>query len=101
MCRAGASILGEFTEFGLPAILIPLAYNWHYQQVNADYLASRGAAVHLPEPEMTERLLPTITELLSDEARLSTMQSQAQSLAQPDGAANLARELARLAQGEQ
>ena len=47
--RAGASILGEYPLFGLPSILIPYPYAWRYQKVNADYLATRGAAIRLDD----------------------------------------------------
>lgn len=96
ICRAGASILGEFPYFQLPSILIPLAYSWHYQQVNADYLSERGAAIRLDEERMADELLPLIQTLLEDSARLASMRSRAAVLAQPDGAANLARTLAGL-----
>jgi UDP-N-acetylglucosamine--N-acetylmuramyl-(pentapeptide) pyrophosphoryl-undecaprenol N-acetylglucosamine transferase len=99
VCRAGASTLGEFPAFGLPSILIPLAYAWRYQQINADYLADHGAAVHLPEEDMAGSLLGTITGLLDDPARLDQMRDCALALAQPDGAANVARALAQLAGG--
>lgn len=97
VCRAGASTLAEFPLFGLPSILIPLAYSWRYQQVNADYLAERGAAIHLPEEQMDSHLLPTILDVLGDSTRLDTMRESASALATPDGALNVARELARLA----
>ena len=98
ICRAGASILAECPLFGLPSILIPLAYSWRYQQVNADYLAGRGAAIHLDEGEMPARLLPLIRELLGDADRLGAMCEQARRLACADGAANVAQALTRLAQ---
>lgn len=97
VCRAGASVLGEFPLFGLPSILIPLAYDWHYQQVNADYLAGRGAAIHLDETRMAEELLPTIRALMQDEARLHSMQAAARALGSAAGALNLARALEALA----
>ena len=100
VCRAGASILGEFPYFRLPSILIPLAYSWRYQQVNADYLVGRGAAVHLPEDQLAQTLWPAIHDLLADPERLAQMGSKAAQLAQRDGAENLARILVELAQDE-
>ena len=98
VCRAGASILGEFPFFRLPSILIPLAYSWRYQEVNADYLTSRDAAVRLAEADLESELLPTIRRLLADPERLEQMRSNAGKLAQPDGAKNLAQLLLELAQ---
>ncbi len=96
VCRAGASTLAEFPLFGLPPILIPLAYSWRYQQINADYLAKRGAAIHLPEEEMPLRLFDTIHTLLQSDAQLDSMRAQARSLARPDGAMNVAQALRQL-----
>lgn len=100
VCRAGASVLGEFPYFQLPAILIPLAYTWHYQQVNADYLAERGAAMHLDESRVDKALLPAIRDLFGDPARLDAMRTCAAALAQPAGADNIAQLLAQLARGD-
>ncbi len=97
VCRSGASVLGEFPLFGLPSILIPLAWAWRYQKVNAEYLAQRGAAIELDEKDMAERLLPTLHDLLHDPARLEQMQRAARALARPDGAACAAEALAELA----
>ena len=89
--RAGASTLGEFPHFGLPAILVPYPYAWRYQKVNADYLVSRGAAVQLEDRRLGDDLYPTIRRLLDDPARLQQMAERARSAARPDGARNIAR----------
>lgn len=102
ICRAGASILGEFPFFQLPSILIPLAYQWHYQQVNADYLAERGAAIHLDENNVAAQLLPTIERLLDHPAQLEAMRVKITALGYPEGhpqgAENVANALLALAE---
>ena len=97
VCRSGASTLGEFPQFGLPSILIPLAWAWRYQKVNAEYLAGHGAAIDMDEKDMADRLLPTIHDLLHDPARLDEMRQAARALARPDGAKCAAEVLAELA----
>lgn len=89
--RAGASTLGEFPQFGLPAILVPYPYAWRYQKVNADYLVSRGAALCLNDETLPEALLPAIRRLLDDTVALQRMAECARALARPDGARRLAR----------
>jgi UDP-N-acetylglucosamine--N-acetylmuramyl-(pentapeptide) pyrophosphoryl-undecaprenol N-acetylglucosamine transferase len=91
VARAGASMLGECPAFGLPAILIPLAWAWRYQKVNADYLVERGTAVQLTDETLAEKLLPTILNLLADTAALSHMSQAAKALDKPDAAKELAR----------
>jgi len=58
--RAGASALGEYPLFGLPAVLVPYPHAWRYQKTNAEYLAQRGAAVILKDEELGDRLLATV-----------------------------------------
>lgn len=89
LSRAGASTLGELPLFGLPSVLIPLAYEWRYQEVNADWLAEQGAAIRLDETEI-EKLIPLLHELLTTPARLSQMAAAARQLARTDGAENIA-----------
>ena len=91
VCRAGASTLAELPLFALPAILAPYPYAWRYQKVNADYLSERGAAIRLDDENMQERLYDEITQLIHNEARLHEMSERSRSLADPDGAAALAR----------
>ncbi len=90
VARAGASMLGECPAFGLPAILIPLAWAWRYQKVNADYLTERGTAVQLTDDTLADHLLPTIQRLLDDPDALARMSAAARTLDKPDGAQHLA-----------
>jgi UDP-N-acetylglucosamine--N-acetylmuramyl-(pentapeptide) pyrophosphoryl-undecaprenol N-acetylglucosamine transferase len=89
--RAGASSLGEFPLFGLPAILVPYPYAWRYQQVNAEYLASKGAAVIVKDEDLREKLLPTVLDIFSQNGKLDSMRSAMQQLATPDAAEHIAR----------
>mgnify|MGYP005836075571 FL=1 len=95
--RAGAATLAEYPALGVPAILVPYPYAWRYQKINADYLAARGAAVVLEDDRLGDELLPLVRALLGDRARLEAMRAAAQSLRQPDGAANIARLLIQTA----
>jgi UDP-N-acetylglucosamine--N-acetylmuramyl-(pentapeptide) pyrophosphoryl-undecaprenol N-acetylglucosamine transferase len=94
--RAGAGVLGEFTLFGLPAILVPYPHAWRYQKVNADYLANHGAAVHLTDDQLAGDLLPTLRRLLGNEAMRSAMAANARALAVPDAARRVVDLLAAL-----
>ncbi len=96
--RAGASTMGEFPLFGLPAILVPYPYAWRYQKVNAEYLVSQGAAIDLVDETLDQTLLPTVLSLLEDRKRLQAMATAARRLAVPDAAASIAGELLALAQ---
>ena len=90
--RAGASSLGEFPHFGLPAILVPYPYAWKYQQVNADYLSRHGAAEVLYDSELT-KLFSTITNLLDDSGKLRSMSESMSSLANHHAAEDIANQL--------
>lgn len=91
--RAGASTLGEFPAAGLPALLVPYPYAGAHQWRNADYLAKNGAAVTLDDSRLPEELVPMVLGLLADERRRREMSGAAGSLARPDAADNVAREL--------
>ena len=99
VARAGASMLGECPAFGVPAVLVPLAWAWRYQKVNADFLTERGAAVQLTDEELPQKLLLTILGLLDDPDKLAQMSAAAKALDKPDAAANLARMIVNVAQG--
>lgn len=89
--RAGAGTLGEFPYFGLPAVLVPYPYAWRYQRVNASWLVDRAAAVMVRDEDLMDRLVPTVTALLSDCQRLRAMAEASRKLARPEAAHHLAR----------
>mgnify|MGYP002395703840 FL=1 len=100
--RAGASTLGEYPLFGLPAILVPYPHAWRYQKINANYLAERGAAVILRDEDLQAQLYNRIHELISDREKLSKMSQAMAFLASPEAAeriAQLIRELAGESEG--
>jgi UDP-N-acetylglucosamine--N-acetylmuramyl-(pentapeptide) pyrophosphoryl-undecaprenol N-acetylglucosamine transferase len=95
--RAGASSLGEYPIFGLPAILVPYPYAWRYQQVNAQYLEKHGAAVIVEDAELKDRLLPTIRRLMRDNEQRNSMRESMLSLAKPGAARSIARLVVEMA----
>jgi undecaprenyldiphospho-muramoylpentapeptide beta-N-acetylglucosaminyltransferase len=95
--RSGASALGEFPLFGLPAILVPYPYAWRYQKVNGDYLAQHGAAVMLEDGRLTEELYTTISTLLGNPGKLEAMRKAMRELARPQAAQTIAAQLVELA----
>jgi undecaprenyldiphospho-muramoylpentapeptide beta-N-acetylglucosaminyltransferase len=95
--RAGASSLGEFPMFGIPAILVPYPHAWPYQRVNAAYLADHGAAVIVKDAELSEKILPLVRELIHDEPRREQMRKAMQALYRPQAGADIAKLLQSLA----
>jgi UDP-N-acetylglucosamine--N-acetylmuramyl-(pentapeptide) pyrophosphoryl-undecaprenol N-acetylglucosamine transferase len=89
--RAGAGTVTELAALGLPSILVPLpGARGDEQTANARVLAEAGAAVLLPERELTpERLVTEVARLLDDPARLAAMGARARGLATPDAAERL------------
>jgi UDP-N-acetylglucosamine--N-acetylmuramyl-(pentapeptide) pyrophosphoryl-undecaprenol N-acetylglucosamine transferase len=94
VARAGGSVM-EIAAAGRPAILIPYPHaTGDHQTANARWMADGGAAVVIPDRELTaERLSAEIAELLADEDRLRAMSIAARRLAKPDAAARIAHEV--------
>ena len=85
LCRAGALTVAELTIMGRPSVLIPLPHAIdNHQAHNASWLAERGAAVLLPQAEMTADGLATlIAELAAAPDRLAAMSHAARAAATP------------------
>ncbi len=96
--RAGASTLGEYPLFGLPAILVPYQFAWRYQKINAGYLQRNGAAIVLEAGQLDRQLLPTVHQLFAAPERLQSMRRAMQALAKPDAAVHIAGLLRELAE---
>ncbi len=97
--RAGASTLGEFPLFGLPAILVPYPHAWRYQKTNADVLESRGAAVRLDDERLRDELGERVRALLAQPEERARMSAAMKTLARPDAAARIAMQLTELVSG--
>jgi UDP-N-acetylglucosamine--N-acetylmuramyl-(pentapeptide) pyrophosphoryl-undecaprenol N-acetylglucosamine transferase len=94
--RGGASSLGEYPHFGIPAILVPYPHAWRYQKVNADFLTRHGAALLLEDTKLEMELRPLLLELIRDQARLEKMKTAMQSLARPNAAGDIAEMITQL-----
>jgi len=97
ICRAGALTVAELAAAGVASILVPLpsAVDDH-QTANARFLAQAGAAILLPQSELTPERLALIRNLTREQCL--QMAEKARDLAKPDATAavaNICKELAR------
>jgi UDP-N-acetylglucosamine--N-acetylmuramyl-(pentapeptide) pyrophosphoryl-undecaprenol N-acetylglucosamine transferase len=95
--RAGASTLGEYPLFGLPAVLVPYPHAWRYQKVNADYLSRRGAAIIIENERLDQDLLPTLSVLMDNPNKMKAMRAAMFQLSHPRAAEKIAGALMELA----
>ena len=94
VARSGGSVF-EIAAYGLPAILVPYPHaSADHQTANARWMADAGAAVVIPDSELTgARLGREVAALLEDHPRLAAMARASRSLARPDAARDVASEL--------
>jgi UDP-N-acetylglucosamine--N-acetylmuramyl-(pentapeptide) pyrophosphoryl-undecaprenol N-acetylglucosamine transferase len=89
VCRAGAAPLAELPLAGVPAIMVPGSFS--SQAANADYMREQGAALVIPDDELTaDALHQQALSLLRDAPRLQEMAQKMRALARPDAAAAIA-----------
>lgn len=99
ICRAGALTISELAAAGVGAILVPFpAAVDDHQTHNARYLVSEGAAVLMPDREVTaERLADELQKLCAGRGKLLAMADRARLLARPHAAEELAESCLRFA----
>ncbi|MEF9943932.1 MAG: glycosyltransferase, partial [Burkholderiaceae bacterium] len=82
----GATTVSELAAAGVPAILVPLVVKTtSHQRGNAEFMAAHGAAIHLPQNELTPACLAEQLTGLSRES-LKTMAERARAIGQPQAA---------------
>jgi UDP-N-acetylglucosamine--N-acetylmuramyl-(pentapeptide) pyrophosphoryl-undecaprenol N-acetylglucosamine transferase len=96
LCRAGAGTVSEICAAGVAALLVPLVVSTTaHQRDNAQYLAGEGAALHLPQADLTAQALADRLRSL-DRPALQALAERARALARPRAAAHVADEIERL-----
>ncbi|MBX3636245.1 MAG: UDP-N-acetylglucosamine--N-acetylmuramyl-(pentapeptide) pyrophosphoryl-undecaprenol N-acetylglucosamine transferase, partial [Rubrivivax sp.] len=99
VCRAGAITVSELCAAGVAAVLVPLIVSTtSHQRDNAAWMAAQGAAVHLPQAELSPAKLAELLRGLDREALLA-MAGKARALAQPQAVARVADEIEKLVKG--
>jgi len=86
VCRSGALTLSEISICGKPSILIPFsAAAGNHQLKNAKTLFDAGAAILLEERDLTKnKLLMSITQLISNKNLLNKMSTASKNLGKPN-----------------
>jgi UDP-N-acetylglucosamine--N-acetylmuramyl-(pentapeptide) pyrophosphoryl-undecaprenol N-acetylglucosamine transferase len=92
ICRAGATTIAELTVCKKPAILVPFPFAADdHQTVNARAMVDAGAALLLPEKDLTGQMLAgELRALEADRSRLSKMSRASGVLGRPEAAREIA-----------
>lgn len=95
ICRSGAMTIAELAVTGTPAIFIPYPFAAaDHQMHNARFVERKGAAIVIPQNELTgDRLRNEILSLLGDEERLRSMRKAMLAFGKPQAASDLANQL--------
>lgn len=98
ICRAGALTVAELAAAGVASVLVPFPFAVDdHQTYNARFLSEKGAAILLPQKELSaEKIAQLLREL--DREKLLTMAQAARSLAKPDATQQVAQVCAALAE---
>jgi UDP-N-acetylglucosamine--N-acetylmuramyl-(pentapeptide) pyrophosphoryl-undecaprenol N-acetylglucosamine transferase len=98
LVRGGMMGTAELCAWGVPMIIVPLpTAAFDHQTVNARSLADAGAAIHLPQRELTPATLSAVVgDLIRYPARLEELRAGALRRARPNAAAEIAARISAL-----
>ena len=97
ICRAGASTIAELAAAGIASVLVPFPHAVDdHQTLNARFLSERGAAILVPQHELTPERLAELLRGFTRDALLA-MAEKAHGVAKPDATKSVADECMRLA----
>lgn len=98
ICRAGAVTIAELSAAGMASILVPFPHAVDdHQSANARFLAERGAAILLPQTQLTPQRLAQLIAGLDRKALLG-MAEKARALGKPEAARTVALRCMQLAE---
>jgi UDP-N-acetylglucosamine--N-acetylmuramyl-(pentapeptide) pyrophosphoryl-undecaprenol N-acetylglucosamine transferase len=96
ICRAGALTVAELAAAGVASLLVPFPHAVDdHQTANARFLSHAGAAILLPQDQLTPARLAEIRNL--SRSQLTQMAEKARALARPEATAAVALACAELA----
>lgn len=91
ICRSGALTVAELAAAGVAAILVPFPYAVDdHQRVNGEYLVGGGAAILIPESELSASRLANLYREIASREQLCEMAVAARVLARPRAAEEVA-----------
>ena len=97
ICRAGAITVAELSSAGMASVLVPFPHAVDdHQTANAAFLAGRGAAVLLPQQELSPDRLAALVRSM-DRTTLLEMARKARALGKPEAASTVAARCMELA----
>jgi UDP-N-acetylglucosamine--N-acetylmuramyl-(pentapeptide) pyrophosphoryl-undecaprenol N-acetylglucosamine transferase len=83
--RAGVGTIAEATAVGLPMVLVPGTFGGGHQAENAAAMVAAGAAIQIPDAELTgDRLVATLESL--DDVQLGEMAAASAKVGRTDAA---------------
>ncbi len=97
VCRAGATTVAEIAAAGIASVLVPYPHSVDdHQTLNARFLSDRGAALLIPQRELTARGLADVLSKLTRE-RLLAMAQSARAAGRPEATRKVAQVCMELA----